>query len=92
MMGYWFSGSNPYGSDILQLFLPAAGTRSGTVKNAEGKNRDVEGSYYSSRYYRNSSDGVGFLGAYYLDFDSATVSVHENRARSSGYSVRCVQE
>ena len=91
MMGYWFSGSNPYGSDILQLFLPAAGTRSGTVKNAEGKNRDVEGSYYSSRYYRNSSDGVGFLGAYYLDFDSATVSVHENRARSSGYSVRCVQ-
>ena len=92
MMGYWFSGSNPYGSDILQLFLPAAGTRSGTVKNAEGKNRDVEGSYYSSRYYRKSSDGVGFLGAYYLDFDSATVSVHENRARSSGYSVRCVQE
>ena len=92
MMGYWFSGSNPYGSDILQLFLPAAGTRSGTVKNAEGKNRDVEGSYYSSRYYRNSSDGVGFLGAYYLDFDSATVSVHENRVRSSGYSVRCVQE
>ena len=92
MMGYWFSGSNPYGSDILQLFLPAAGTRSGTVKNAEGKNRDVEGSYYSSRYYRNSSDGAGFLGAYYLDFDSATVSVHENRARSSAYSVRCVQE
>lgn len=92
MMGYWFSGSNPYGSDILQLFLPAAGTRSGTVKNAEGKNRDVEGYYYSSRYYRNSSDGVGFLGAYYLYFDSAAVSVHENRARSSAYSVRCVQE
>lgn len=92
MMGYWFSGSNPYGSDILQLFLPAAGTRSGTVKNAEGKNRDVEGYYYSSRYYRNSSDGVGSLGAYYLYFDSAAVSVHENRARSSAYSVRCVQE
>ena len=92
MMGYWFSGSNPYGSDILQLFLPAAGTRSGTVKNAEGKNRDVEGYYYSSRYYRNSSDGVGFLGAYYLYFDSAAVSVHENRARSSAFSVRCVQE
>lgn len=92
MMGYWFSGSNPYGSDILQLFLPAAGARSGIVKNAEGKNRDVEGHYYSSRYYRNSSDGVGFLGAYYLDFDSATVSVHENRARSSAFSVRCVQE
>lgn len=79
--GWWFSGSNPYTSDVPQVFLPAAGCRYG---NFLGAYRGYLGRYWSSAPLT--------YNAYYLRFHHNEGSANiTNGSRSAAYSVRCVQ-
>ena len=80
-MGYWFSGSSPYSSDVPQVFLPAAGRRS--YSKGKAKDRGYYGLYWSStsdypvtKRFRFYDDNFGTGG----------------NCRAYGLSVRCVQD
>ncbi|MDR1156623.1 MAG: fibrobacter succinogenes major paralogous domain-containing protein, partial [Bacteroidales bacterium] len=71
----------PDGSNA-SVFLPAAGSRNRT--NGTLSNVSMGGTYWSS-----SANGGS---AFYLNFNSSTVSPASTGARSHGFSVRCVSE
>ena len=82
--GYWVSGSSSYTSAAPQIFLPAAGYRSGYKSSSfsydgSAGNRPLDGVYWSSNP------------------DSMPVSFRNSNlicgnGRANGYSVRCVEE
>ena len=80
-MGYWFSGSSPYSSDVPQVFLPAAGRRS--YSKGKAKDRGYYGLYWSS-----TSDYPVTKRFRFYDDNFGTGS----NCRAYGLSVRCVQD
>lgn len=88
--GRWFSGSNPYGTDVSRIFLPAAGAMSGNGSYAMA--RGAIGSYWTSGVYGKDM---------YYDYDKSLALIFDqssyNRViytseRGLGLSVRCVHE
>lgn len=80
--GYSFSGSQPYTSDVPQIFLPATGSLNYTNGKAGG--RGNEGNYWCSK-----TDGTYSC---YLYFDYSIIQTNGSVGRAQGYSVRCVHE
>lgn len=80
-IGYWFSGTASYSTDVPQVFFPAAGNIFFSAGSASARGRD--GYYWSSSVAGNFARG--------FDFTSTDV-VLDTDARARGYSVRCVQE
>ena len=78
-------------SDVSQIFLPSAGSRSGDGGGASY--RGLRGYYWSSKPYIYSP-GPYYIVTYYdainLYFTSSDVSMRHS-VRANGYSVRCVQ-
>ena len=71
-----------FGNNNNTLFLPAAGYR----YNTGGSLDDVG----TNGLYRSSS--MGGTNAYYLYFNSSSISTYSNYNRAYGFSVRCVVE
>ena len=84
--GYWFSGKISYTDAVMQVFLPAAGSRD--YYNGDACDRGDGGRYWSSMplYYNDYDD----LRARYLTFINVNLFM-SYYSRSNGYSVRCVQ-
>ena len=80
-VGHWFSGSNPYSSNVRQVFFPA----SGTLDNlGAGQGRGSMGAYWSSAPSGSSQVSV-------LDIYGGKVEMKTKR-RGGAYSVRCVYD
>lgn len=80
--GIWLSGTVPYSSDAVQIFLPYAGYI--VCRDELSCNRNYEGGYWSSSAEGDASLSVGFG-----ESDNPRV---RPAIRSGTYSVRCVQE
>lgn len=80
-VGYWFSGSRAYGTNVPQVFFPATGFHDYYDGEVYGRGR--YGSYWSSM----PAGGTACC----LDFNSDGVSLGTSY-RAYGSSVRCVQE
>lgn len=85
-MGRWFSGSNPYSTNVPRIFLPAAGTRD---RNAKCRLRDVSGKYWTNRH----GGGEGLIWCFELDEDNARgVGLTPHAYPNDANSVRCVKD
>lgn len=95
--GYWCSGPITYSSQASQIFLPAAGYRSGkniwSYSNDAGvaSKRGLNGDYWSST--RRSFDYGNYHSSQHLFLGPKVIYVNANAEnRACGKSIRCVQE
>lgn len=97
MNGLWFSGSSSYTESVPQIFLLAAGQRSGSdgkprCREPNDKGYDMHGEYWSSKADYNNSYGALCLSFY----TTSTIIRYKAQMsyinRASGKSIRCVQE
>ena len=81
--GRWFSGPEPYSTDVQRIFLPATGSRN---MDGECANRDVLAIYWSLRH----GGGEALVWHLYLTDDQVEVNpmVFPNEA----HAVRCVKD
>ena len=86
--GYWFCGESSYTEIVQSIFLPAAGMR---TYSGNAGNLGRMGSYWSSKSsdYHVSAGYGDFACAF--DFSDGYLYIGSDY-RSSGYSIRCVQE
>ncbi len=80
-IGYWFSGSSTYSSDVEQVFIPAAGSR--MYSNGNVGNRGFGGYYWSSTPAKETRADALWIFSHQVDVSEST--------RFRGNSVRCVQ-
>ena len=80
--GRWFSGSEPYTSEVPRVFFPAAGM----LQSSDGETwtRAIYGFYWSSAPYLSD--------AYYWGVSSGQSESHSWLSRAAAASVRCVHE
>jgi uncharacterized protein (TIGR02145 family) len=92
--GFLFSGEDASDNTASQVFLPAAGARSGDG-NGDADYRGRRGYYWSSKPYNYSVPPyyiVSYYDAVRLYFISDGFNYSGHSVRANGYSVRCVQE
>ena len=83
MKGRWFSGASAYSGSVPAVFFPAVG--------GSGKNKDVDGEYWSSSEYYDPT--WYFKYTYLLKFDNTSISSDKELQDSkSTYSIRCVKK
>lgn len=81
--GRWFSGPEPYGTDVQRIFLPAVGSRN---RDGYSANRDVSTGYWSLRH----GGGEGLIWTLYFGSDEVEVSPHAFPHEAN--AVRCVKD
>lgn len=81
--GMWFSGPQPYSTDVPRIFLPAAGIR---FQDAEAAGREAYGKYWTLRH--GGSEGA----VWHLDFSNNGADVLPMAFPHEAYTVRCVRD
>ena len=81
--GRWFSGPEPYSTEVQRIFLPATGSRN---MDGECSNRDVLAIYWSLRH------GGGEALVWHLYLTDDQVEVNPTVFPHEGHAVRCVKD
>lgn len=81
--GRWFSGPEPYSTEVQRIFLPMSGYRDPDGISCQ---RDSEGAYWSGRH----GGGEGLV--WHLYFHKSKVEVYPMAYPHEAYSVRCVKD
>lgn len=81
--GVWFSGPEPYSTDVPRIFLPAAGIR---FQDARAAGRELYGKYWTLRH----GGGEGMV--WHLEFSGNGADVLPMAFPHEAYSVRCVKD
>lgn len=81
--GRWFSGPEPYGTDVQRIFLPAVGSRD---RDGRSMNRDVSTGYWTLRH----GGGEGLIWTLYFGRGDVEVSPHAFPHEAN--AVRCVKD
>lgn len=81
--GRWFSGPEPYGTNVQRIFLPATGSR---TRDGHSINRDVSTGYWTLRH----GGGEGLIWTLYFSGDNVEVSPYGFPHEAN--PVRCVKD